>query len=215
MVEQAQRNRAKAGGVAEGWVVVSIVVTAVILLLVAWTGPAGIPFLSFGVDHVLRLLTSAILLALFIERTVLVMLLAWKGKDRAELARNMEFVGQRKRLELKEDKKVDADPEVQEAKEAYDVYRAESRQAGTLMCFGLGVIISALGVRLIEPLLDPRIVAEWNHLQYRLFAVVDVFITGALLGGGANGLHSILDWFQSAVDAQRHANKSKNPTATQ
>ena len=211
----AEETHGGVGAVARGWVAVSIAVTALILLLVVWTGPAGIPFMSFDVDHVVRLLTSAILLSLFIERTVLVMLLAWKGRARAELARNMEFAEQRKLAEFGDDQKVKADPEVQGVKRAYDVHRAESRQVSTLLCFGLGVIVSALGIRLVEPLLDPRMVAEWNHLQYRLFSVVDVFITGALLGGGANGLHSILDWFQSAVDTQRNANKAKNPTATQ
>ncbi len=197
------------------YMIISIVVTVVILFLVFWFGPEGIPFLEFTTADVMRLVTSAILIALFIERTTEVILVAWRGQRRAELVRIQETAMQGKRAEGKKDDALLIDPDVKAASEELEDYKAKSRRIALLTAFALGVIISALGVRLIEPLLDPDVIGEIEGGHRRLLAGIDVFITGALLGGGANGLHRILDLFLSAVDTNRHDRKQKNPMATQ
>lgn len=62
----------------------------------------------------------------------------------------------------------------------------------------LGVLVAVAGIRALSPFLpgppgSPGSVQE--GLQDSLFAAVDVLVTGALLAGGADGLHKIVERF--------------------
>jgi hypothetical protein len=69
-------------------------------------------------------------------------------------------------------------------------------------------LISGLGIRTLEPLVDPEVFKGLNIVQMRLFVAIDVFINGALLGGGSNGIHKIIDLFLTQVDIKRKPSKA-------
>lgn len=185
----------------------SISLTVAVLVLVFLFIPGGIPFAEFSTDFVIRLITSAILIALFIERTTEIILIAWRGQDKRQRMLAV-FVEGKKALKggATEDTKHTVDG-VMKANEKLASFRAGNQRLALLTGLALGIFVSALGIRLIEPLMEPTAVETLSLNQYRWFVVVDVFITGALLGGGAYGLHKILDWFLSAVDVKRTALK--------
>jgi hypothetical protein len=181
----------------------SIILTVAVLVLVFFFIPGAIPFREFGTDDVTRLITSAILIALFIERTTEIILIAWRGRDKRQVMYKVYVEDQKAFAKglTKETKHLEEDVEKANAKLAS--FRAGNQRLAILTGLTLGIFVSALGVRLIQPLLEPTAVEALSMNQYRWFAVVDVFITGALLGGGAYGLHKILDWFLKAVDVKR------------
>jgi hypothetical protein len=67
----------------------------------------------------------------------------------------------------------------------------------------LGVVVAALGIRVLELSLDPAVFAELPRVQQRLFRTTDVLMTGAVLGGGSDALHQLMlvftNFFQSAA----------------
>ena len=56
-------------------------------------------------------------------------------------------------------------------------------------------------MRALEIFVDPSTV--WSAGQQSWFRIVDVLITGALVGGGADGLHKIVSIFTDFADSTR------------
>lgn len=81
--------------------------------------------------------------------------------------------------------------------------QAENQKLALLLGFAMGVAAAALGVRLVMPLLEARIVEELARGHRNLLIGFDVLVTGALLGGGASGLHSVLDLVLKEFDLRR------------
>jgi hypothetical protein len=79
-----------------------------------------------------------------------------------------------------------------------------ARRAG-LVAAALGVLIALVGVRALHPFL-PSQVGFGGAFQEGLFEAVDVLVTGALLAGGADGLHKIVERFL------KFAGKKDEPT---
>ena len=77
------------------------------------------------------------------------------------------------------------------------VLEEKRRQKTTALGMALGVLAALVGVRALGPFIE---VGEFQGTQGQWFAGVDVLITGALLAGGADGLHTIvekmLDYFK-------------------
>lgn len=56
-------------------------------------------------------------------------------------------------------------------------------------------------------LVDPDFWVDLSFAQKNAFSGMDVLLTGALLGGGANGIHKVRDLFLSYVDKARYRTK--------
>jgi hypothetical protein len=78
--------------------------------------------------------------------------------------------------------------------------KARTRRIAFAAGTTIGVVIAALGVRVLELLADPTVFAVLPELQRRLFHVVDVLFTGAILGGGADGVHKLVTLLAAFVD---------------
>ena len=57
----------------------------------------------------------------------------------------------------------------------------------------LGFIISMIGIRALEPLVDSGTFQNLGEVQQNMFRMVDIFITGGLLAGGSDGIHKITE----------------------
>jgi len=64
----------------------------------------------------------------------------------------------------------------------------------------LGITISAIGVRALELFVDPAVFAALTSAQRTVFRVIDVVLTGAVLGGGADGMHKLVSVFTNFMD---------------
>ncbi|MGB3479301.1 MAG: hypothetical protein WBB67_09085 [bacterium] len=232
--------------------VLSVLLTAVAVVLVIIFKPVHQPFWPFTVWDIVILLVSLFLVSLFIERAVEVIMIVWRNRDKQKFLTEINAV--KKMFKLKTQQKQDimaaADiaknaiavakaarvgknavaiaedlmQVVKEAKTADDAalsdaqrqmemtkqleeYSAQTKTLAMLTAFALGIAISALGVRALQPLVDPAVFKSLGTWQRALFIGADTLVTGALLGGGSDGIHKILDLFTST--AQQYLDKIK------
>lgn len=90
--------------------------------------------------------------------------------------------------------------------------KARTRRIAFAAGTTIGVVVAALGVRVLELLVDPTVFAELPELQRRLFHVADVLFTGAILGGGADGVHKLVTMFTAFVDATARQARMRGET---
>ncbi len=194
----------------KAFAIITLMLAILIVLVAIWFGPEEIPFLDFSTEFVVQLITAAFLVALFIERTTEVFHNAWRGGEGANIARELIEVKQKHKAANMNDTEIAGQSNVQKLQAKRAIYRSENKRLALLSGLILGIIISALGVRLIMPFLEPRVIDELSSGHHRLLIGVDVLVTGALLGGGANGLHKVLDLFLKHVDAKREKLRNLN-----
>ena len=187
---------------------VSMISTGAILLIAVFFVPKGVPFWQFSTSDVLNLLISLLLVSLFIERSMEVIFLAWRGKAKQAIKTGIDTAKRKSQLESKGDSPM-LSSEEEKGIAILDQFSAETRSLSMLTGLGLGIVVSALGIRAVEPLVDPAVLKNLGHVQKALFTGADTFLTGALLGGGSDGIHNILDTFLSLVLRYRKKVKSE------
>jgi len=63
----------------------------------------------------------------------------------------------------------------------------------------LGLLISISGIRIIQPLTSEL---ELSKFQISLFHFLDIFLTGALISGGTEGIHSVTKVYKKFINPQ-------------
>jgi hypothetical protein len=139
-----------------------------------------------------------------IERAVEIFVSPWRDAKASKLERAVAAIKARP-----------ADPAVntqnaadlQAASDALDEYRGDTQRYAFAVSITLSVLVSMAGVRSLGPfadtgkLNDARITTQAQHL---FFLCVDVTLSAALLAGGADGIHSVVNavtsFFEAAAD---------------
>jgi hypothetical protein len=165
------------------------------VILAVWLKSQLVQFWTFTVQDVARLLTPLVLTALFIERALEVLLTPWRGKEADQLAGKMEEA-----KKLVEQGNAQFQQNLSQARVDLVAYKAETRQVAFLSALALGIVVSALGIRGLEPFFEPNAFGKLPPAQHSLLRGVDVLLTGALLGGGADGLHKLVSVFTNYMD---------------
>jgi len=168
----------------------SLKIAAVLIIIVggftAFLGnPHNIPFWEFKQEDVVRLFTQLILIALIIERALEVMLTPWR------------------------DPEADAKERAQDH-EALAKFKSETQSIAFKASFAVGVLVSLIGIRALYPLVEPNAFAKLPWYQQSAFNALDVLFTGALLSGGADGLHQILSLFLDYIGKTRSKVQAPN-----
>jgi hypothetical protein len=180
---------------------ISIVFTVLVALLAIILAPKSVPFAEFTSTEIANLLIKLAIAALFIERSIEVIMVAWRGRGKQKYISNL--LAERKKGSAKQaDSRILSEEEIEAARELEE-YSAETKVLALLTAFGLGIVISALGLRALEPLLDADFFGSLGRTQKALFMGMDTLITGALLGGGSEGIHKILDSILSMFEKYR------------
>jgi len=97
------------------------------------------------------------------------------------------------------------------ASEALDDYRGETQQIAFAVSFSLGLLTSISGVHALGPFVISAKCAGAgfaSHHQEVFFLCLDVALSAALLAGGADGIHSVVNAITSFFDAS--ADKAKS-----
>jgi hypothetical protein len=87
------------------------------------------------------------------------------------------------------------------------LYRSATRKLALPVAMLAGTILGALGLRAMAPLFVMEVAGKpaLAGLQASLFVAADVLVTGALLAGGSDGIHSLValyrDWAEKKKDA--------------
>ena len=99
---------------------------------------------------------------------------------------------------------------MKKASDALDDYRGETQRYAFTVSLTLSIFVAIAGVRALGPfaetakLKDPKITSDGQHV---FFLCVDVVLSSALLAGGADGIHSIVNAVTTFFDST--ANKTK------
>ncbi|WP_392535009.1 hypothetical protein [Nostoc sp. C117] len=85
-------------------------------------------------------------------------------------------------------------------------YKADTRTIALWTSLLFGLLISAIGIRSIEPLV---ILDLNNQIQVVLFRSLDALLTGGLIAGGSEGIHQIIQVFINFMEATSKQIKEK------
>lgn len=154
---------------------------------------------DYTVSDYVELFTPFILAALLIERALEVLLTVWRGPDAAKLElRIKELQSLKERSEL-----------INEEEEKLLTHRNNTKKNAFFLSVTIGIIISLLGMRVLEMLFDAEAFASLPDFQRIMLQIVDVLITGFLLGGGADGIHKVVSLFTTYMDETKDKIKAK------
>lgn len=137
--------------------------------------------------------SALFLFALLIERTVEVLLTIWRAEESNKLEAEVQHL-----------LSPDANPtetQVKNAKTALIEYRATTQRWALPISFTLGLIIASIGVRAVDQFIDPAMPTHPSDTQLWWFHVADTVLTAALLAGGADPIHKVMDTFRKFMEA--------------
>jgi hypothetical protein len=166
---------------------------AVSLLAARWQGLTCLPVPSLG--DLFSRLSPLVFFALLIERFIEIVMSLWRSERANLLQANLQ------RLIASGLPK--SDPVVVEAQNALIRFRADTLKWTMPIGFTFGLLLAATGVRSLTPFIDPQSLVGGSHPggQIWWFNVSDTVFTGALLAGGADPIHKLLDLYRKLVEA--------------
>lgn len=136
-----------------------------------------------------------------VERAVEILVSPWRDADASKLERAVALIKARP-----------VDPatnaqnavDLKAASDALDEYRGQTQQYAFAVSLTLSVLVSMAGVRALGPFADTQILntaALTPPGQHEFFLCIDVALSAALLAGGADGIHSVVNAATSFFDA--------------
>lgn len=137
------------------------------------------------------ILTSLFVVAVFAERSVEVVLVSARTPGRQHIE------GKIKRLQAMAEKDAAVLRRIDEEQERLDAYRLDTARQAHCLSFALGVMISLVGVRALSGLVDETVLMG---AQKTVFGLVDVVVTGGVIGGGSAVVDKIGRKIRQAFD---------------
>ena len=179
---------------------IALFLVVVALLLAVVMAPDYIQLLEIDANTALKIVGSLFLVTAFVERAVQVILGIWVEPGKVELKSRIKAA--------KVKQAIGADGTGQAAQdeitstEALSKYRGATGRLAFTIALLMGIVVSWIGVRSLRTLIDPTSFDEVeSDFQRHAFTVVDVLVTGALIAGGSNGMHelmqTIIEFFNS------------------
>ena len=116
------------------------------------------------------------IVALFVERSLEVLIKAWRqgGKSRLEEEARLAEAGAKA-----------------EAEKALGEYRAGTQRRALLVGLTLGILVSLSGVRLLGPIFEFSVADGWSF-QQAVFQFTDIIVTAGLIAGGSATIHELM-----------------------
>jgi hypothetical protein len=172
-----------------GFIVAGCLVAAAI-----WR-PGLVRFSEITVADAVQIVIPLLLISAFMERANEVLITAWRAPGANDLCREVE--------KLTALTKTDPTvlPQLHQAEDNLSSYKVDTRRAAIVGMLALGILISVAGVRALELLLDANVFRGLSDIQRGAFEPLDVLVTGALLGGGSDGVHKLVKVITDFLDA--------------
>lgn len=151
------------------------------------TKEGGAPFLT-----ALNQLGILYIVALFVERSLEVLIKAWRQTEKSRLEVAMRSA--------EENAKADAEKELGE-------YTAGTQRRALLAGLTLGSLVSLSGVRLLGPIFEFGIEdASWSF-QQGIFQFTDIIVTAGLIAGGSMTIHELMALVDDFLKTSRKSAK--------
>jgi hypothetical protein len=155
--------------------------------------------MALAPDQLLTKLTPLILAATFIERAVEILISPWRDTGASKLDRLVTAIKARPNDPTTPLQNALNATDLQVATEALDEYRGKTQQYAFAIGLFLSFCASVAGIRALWPFVaHPETLRDVlgkvvDPGQQAYFRNYDVVITTALLAGGADGIHSIIN----------------------
>jgi hypothetical protein len=133
---------------------------------------------KFNINQVSQTLTVLLLISSFLERALEVYVLTFRA-DR--------------KLEAEKTTTIDTEKE-----------KNETRRITLWTALAIGIIISIVGVRGLEPFIILDSTDKWQSFWFR---TLDILLTGAVIAGGSDVIHKLLQVVTTFMDAIAASNK--------
>lgn len=133
------------------------------------------------------------IVALFVERSLEVLIKAWRQ-------------GGKLRLQAQAQSKTD-DTKA-EAEKALEEYKAGTQRRALLVGLTLGILVSLSGVRLLGPIFEFDGAGAWSF-QQGVFQFTDIIVTAGLIAGGSATIHELMALVDDFLRASRK--RAKQP----
>jgi hypothetical protein len=184
--------------------VVALVPFAGLLSLPVWLAPAPVALKEFDVADVAQLITILFVVALLAERALEIFVGTWRGAVATQHEITLRALTQEvARLEQLPPAEAgglaEARAALEKAKRQEQEYRCATRQVVLWTGLGLGLLVSGVGLRALETLIDPAL-SGWSASQGAAFRLVDVVLTGGVIAGGSEGIHRVATVFDNFMN---------------
>ncbi len=185
------------------------VIPLVILLLAAYyLSPVSMAFNDQGLTILPSIFGYLVLISMFVERAIEVFLSAWRSRGADELDHQIA-IAKRKLddyLKTAEDKakliQNETYSQLHTALESAETkrrnYKSESRYISQWLGLAMGVLLSFVGVRVLENLL---IIGPLEGFQKSAFVAVDVMLTGVAIAGGSDSINKMMKVYSSFMES--------------
>ncbi len=185
-------------------ILIIVLVAAIGLVAIKQVIPTGLTLKDFDPQATAGILAWLFIVALFVERAVEVLVMVLRDGEADQLKTDVD-AEQAKIDELKKTtaQAPDTSAGLTQAQKALTAYRAVTKQIALSLGLLLGVLVSLAGVRALSAV----VAAPSNHW---LYIAMDVFITGAVLAGGSEGIHQMANVITNFLQAT--ANKVQPST---
>jgi hypothetical protein len=200
----------------------AIAVAIALGLVIAFT-PESVVFKADVGPQILPLLLTLLFVALLLERALEVFISTWRGPAADSLDLVMSEA-QRAASTLKDALDKATDPERATRQKNYDDglaalskaekdktdFRAGTKRRALWTGLVLGLLVSAVGIRALQSLVEPVSLARLSANQLAAFHLVDVLVTGACLAGGSDALHKIIQLYVNFTEKTSEQVKAKS-----
>jgi hypothetical protein len=152
------------------------------------------------VADVTKLLQTLSIIALLVERSIEVFLVAWRGAAAAE--KEGAVLSARRVLDDVRNQVPgaffdQASPTLTTAEKERDDYAARTRAIRLVAALAVGVLIAATGVRAFETFFTQP---PTGAVARAIFNSLNVFVTGGLIGGGSDVINKIIRLITETLD---------------
>jgi len=198
--------------------VLPLILVAAVLALGVLLPVSPATFKAFQATEIFQLLAGIVLIALFLERALEVFMTTWRRPDAAQL--DVDLRNRRNRIrDLEAEKtpsdevlaslrKERADLEVARADRAK--YRSDTQRFALWTSLILGMIVSAVGFRVLQQLVEPSSLDGIDGGQQYAFHAVDVLLTGGLLAGGSDSVHKLMQIYTTFMDVSQEKARERH-----
>ncbi len=158
------------------WVALSVVALAVVVV-VQGDSLTAIEMSEGGTPFQTALIQLGILyiVALFVERSLEVLIKAWRQGSKSRLEEQARSAEQ--------SEKVEAEKKLQE-------YKAGTQRRALLVGLTMGIMVSLSGVRLLGPIFE--LSSAEASFQHAVFQFTDIILTAGLIAGGSATIHELM-----------------------
>jgi hypothetical protein len=187
-----------------GPVIVGLAIAALVAIALNGTSPAPVLFKPVTQQAFLGTMSWLFIVALFVERAVEVIISVLRDSGAAPLESQVDNAQEK----VKEQSRVTPGAvaylvETQAAQAALAAYRAVTKEIALCIGFVLGLFVSLAGVRALSSIVNSVPADNW------LFPIADIILTGAIIAGGSDGVHQMVNVFTNFLSLA--SDKAKAP----